>query len=167
MSIIYITLPRLYTGTAHEMITPVDLLALVVLAMTSAFCSGGITVHKSTLPGKHDCQVCINDRVELAWVLGDEWSNGELVGIEVQNLQHNENLTVARFDVFQYDPGSCCTTNSYHGEFSSSLEIVDRVPKSLERSHTTIQCLLDGPFKIPSIRAVSQKWHPLREWPFH
>lgn len=128
------------------------LLRLLLLAAAVAGCHGGIVVRTAS-SGNGDNRVCVNDRVRVDWVLG-EWSSSERVGVEVQNLQ--QNMTVARFDVFQYDLGSSSSSNSTgeSGEFSSSLEVVDRVPRSLERVHAPIHCLLDGPSKIPKIRAV-------------
>lgn len=129
------------------------LILLLMLATAVRACQGEIVV-RTALLGDHDSRVCVNDRVQVDWVL-DDLSNSERVAIEVQNLRRN--MTVAHFDVFQYDLGSSNDrSTSEVGEFSSSLEVVGRVPRSLERIHALIYCLLDGPFKIPKILAVSK-----------
>lgn len=100
-------------------------------------------------------RVCVNDAVEVDWKVAD-WSatREDLVWIEVQNLSSGGSSTstsspsspVARFDVFQYGQNN--------GEPSATLEVVDFVPKTLERLHSVIQCRHDGPFKTPDVRKV-------------
>lgn len=94
---------------------------------------------------------CVNERVDIEWML-DDWDGGsELLWISVQDLHLNQ--TVARFDVFQY-----ASMSDHHLlELSSTLELIDRIPESLQRSHSIIHCRLDGPSKVPKIRTVSEK----------
>lgn len=89
--------------------------------------------------------LCVKDAVDIAWCL-DEWEGGtELIWIEVQDLAQDR--TVSRFDIFQY--------GHIDRDLSPSLDAVEAVPKSLERLHSIIHCLQDGPFKTPSVETVS------------
>lgn len=101
-------------------------------------------------------RLCVKDAVQVEWTIS-EWSHeNELVWIEVHDLSissttsttgtSTQSRTVARFNVFQYGPDD--------GDMSSPLEVVETVPKSIERLHSVIHSLHDGPFKTPEIRTV-------------
>lgn len=129
------------------------LLALLVVLSSSGSAGGNIFMPNDSSQGA----LCVHDRVDVEWT-ATEWGNeSELVWIAVHQLF--ENRTVARFDVFQY---GAYDDHRGQSDFSLSLEAVDRVPASLERAHSAIHCLLDGPSKIPEVRTVSKRIYIVR-----
>ena len=121
---------------------------LLVTAFFSQSTSSSLLTISSSSSGSVaplSSRVCVQDAVVVTWAVSN-WTWGtELVWIEVRDPV---GAAIARFDLFQARvPGA--------GEASSSsLEIVDAVPKTLEMVHSVIHSLDYGVSKIPHVRTV-------------
>ncbi|CAM9786004.1 unnamed protein product, partial [Ectocarpus sp. 4 AP-2014] len=89
----------------------------------------------------------VQDAVLIKWEVGDGGGGGELVWIEVHDVS-SISKPIARFDLFQYGHKG--------GQPSPSLQIVQKVPESLQMMHSVIQSWDHGAFKIPEVRTA--KW---------
>ncbi|CAM9421785.1 unnamed protein product [Choristocarpus tenellus] len=115
--------------------------------------------------------VCVLDRISLLWEISD-WASlqqQELVwaglyklgdlGMEPADLRQSfvkggEERLVTRFDLFR----NGFSKRSIHE--SPTLEVEPEEPVNLLQHHSTIQCLIDGPYKIPSVTMVEWRTVP-------
>lgn len=93
-----------------------------------------------------ESRVCVNDAVNVTWEIKQWGGEREVIWVAVHDMILNR--TAAKFDVFQYGHGT-------DNPSSSSFELAQPAPQSLERLDSVIYCYEDGPYKVPEVRIVS------------